>query len=363
MKYKITLIPGDGIGPEVTEAARRCVDALGLDIEWEIKKAGEPALKEKGELLPQDTLDSIRKNKVALKGPIITPVGGGFRSINVALRQTLDLFACLRPAKSFEGIPQAKEGVDIVVIRENIEDLYAGIEFDKDDGKTYELIEWIEKIKGKKIRKDSAISLKPISYEGSLRICEFAFRWAEKNKRKKVSCVHKANIMKATDGLFLNTFYEVAKKFPHIEAEDVIVDNLCMQLVKNPQKFDILVLPNLYGDIVSDLCAGLIGGLGVSPGANIGNDCAIFEPVHGAAPKYAGKNKVNPTATILSAVMMLRYLGEEGAANILEEAVRQVIKEAKYVTYDLKPTRDDPSSVSTFQMAEAIIEKIKEVKK
>lgn len=363
MKYKITLIPGDGIGPEVTEAARRCVDALGLDIEWEIKKAGEPALKEKGELLPQDTLDSIRKNKVALKGPIITPVGGGFRSINVALRQTLDLFACLRPAKSFEGIPQAKEGVDIVVIRENIEDLYAGIEFDKDDGKTYELIEWIEKIKGKKIRKDSAISLKLISYEGSLRICEFAFRWAEKNKRKKVSCVHKANIMKATDGLFLNTFYEVAKKFPHIEAEDVIVDNLCMQLVKNPQKFDILVLPNLYGDIVSDLCAGLIGGLGVSPGANIGNDCAIFEPVHGAAPKYAGKNKVNPTATILSAVMMLRYLGEEGAANILEEAVRQVIKEAKYVTYDLKPTRDDPSSVSTFQMAEAIIEKIKEVKK
>ena len=362
MKYKVTLIPGDGIGPEVTEAARRCVDALGLDIEWEIKKAGEPALKEKGELLPQDTLDSIRKNKVALKGPIITPVGGGFRSINVALRQTLDLFACLRPAKSFEGIPQAKEGVDIVVIRENIEDLYAGIEFNKDDEKTYELIEWIEKIKGKKIRKDSAISLKPISYEGSLRICEFAFRWAEKNKRRKVSCAHKANIMKATDGLFLDTFYEVAKKFPHIEAEDVIVDNLCMQLVKNPQKFDVLVLPNLYGDIVSDLCAGLIGGLGVSPGANIGNDCAIFEPVHGAAPKYAGKNKVNPTATILSAVMMLRYLGEEEAANILEEAVRQVIKEAKYVTYDLKPTRNDPSSVSTFQMAEAIIEKIKEVK-
>jgi len=362
MKYKITLIPGDGIGPEVTEAARRCVDVLGLDIEWEIKKAGEPALKEKGELLPQDTLDSIRKNKVALKGPIITPVGGGFRSINVALRQTLDLFACLRPAKSFEGIPQAKEGVDIVVIRENIEDLYAGIEFNKDDEKTYELIEWIEKIKGKKIRKDSAISLKPISYEGSLRICEFAFRWAEKNKRRKVSCAHKANIMKATDGLFLDTFYEVAKKFPHIEAEDVIVDNLCMQLVKNPQKFDVLVLPNLYGDIVSDLCAGLIGGLGVSPGANIGNDCAIFEPVHGAAPKYAGKNKVNPTATILSAVMMLRYLGEEKAADTLEEAVRQVIKEAKYVTYDLKPAKDDSSSVSTFQMAEAIIEKIKEVK-
>jgi len=359
MKYKITLIPGDGIGPEVTEATRRCVDALGLDIEWEVKKAGEHALKEKGELLPQDTLDSIRKNKVALKGPIITPVGGGFRSINVALRQTLDLFACLRPAKSFEGIPQVKEGIDIVVIRENIEDLYAGIEFDKNDEKTYELIEWIEKTKGKKIRKDSAISLKPISYEGSLRICEFAFRWAEKNKRKKVSCVHKANIMKATDGLFLSTFYEVAKKFPHIEAEDVIVDNLCMQLVKNPQKFDILVLPNLYGDIVSDLCAGLIGGLGVTPGANIGKDCAIFEPVHGAAPKYAGKNKVNPTATILSAVMMLRYLGEEEAANTLEEAVKQVIKEAKYVTYDLKPTRDDPSSVSTFQMAEAIVKKIK----
>ncbi len=361
MSYTVTLIPGDGIGPEVTQAARICVDALRLDIKWEVALAGKPALEREGELLPSSTLDSIRKNKVALKGPIITPVGGGFRSINVALRQKLDLFACLRPTKSIEGVPCKFPDVDIIVIRENTEGLYAGIEFDRGEKETLQLIEWIEKIKGNKINQDSAITLKPISWRASCRISEFAFQWAEKNKRKKVTCVHKANIMKASDTLFLNAFYEVAKKFPQIESEDIIVDNLCMQLVKNPQKFDILLLPNLYGDIVSDLCAGLVGGLGVSPGANIGNDYAVFEPVHGAVPKYAGKAKVNPTATILSAVLMLRYLGEEEKAEILEKATREVIKEAEFVTYDLKKEEDHAFAASTFQMAEAIAKKIEEL--
>jgi isocitrate dehydrogenase (NAD+) len=360
MSYRITLIKGDGIGPEVVEAARICLEALEVDIEWEEHLAGEPALREKGKLLPQEVLDSIKKNKVALKGPIITPVGGGFRSINVSLRQKLDLYACVRPAKYIEGTNSKYPGTDIIVIRENSEDLYAGVEFREKDDFTQKLIGQINKISENKIKENSALSLKPISRFASERISHFAFKFARKEKRKKVTCVHKANIMKYTDGLFLETFREVSKLYPDIEAEDIIVDNLCMQLVLHPQNFDILLLPNLYGDIISDLCAGLIGGLGLAPGANIGDGIGVFEPVHGAAPKYAGKNKVNPTATILSASLMLKFIGEEEKAKILEEAVYQVIKEAKFVTYDLKPTKDDPSAVGTKEMAQAIAEKIKE---
>ncbi len=362
MGYDITVIPGDGIGPEVIDATLQCIDALGLKINWEFVLAGEPALKEEGSILPQKTLESIRKNRVAIKGPIITPVGSGFRSVNVAIRHSLDLFACVRPSRYIEGIPQARPGTDIVVVRENSEDLYAGIEFDKETEGAQEIISFIKKTTNREIRKDSAISIKPISYFASRRVVEFAFELARKQKRKKVTCVHKANIMKATDGLFLQVFREVAKDYSDIIAEDIIVDNLSMQLVLRPHKFDILVLPNLYGDIISDLCAGLIGGLGIAPGANIGDDCAVFEPVHGAAPKYQGKNKVNPTATILSGVMMLKHIGEFEAASLLEEATCEVIKEGKFVTYDLKPNRDDPSAVGTKGMAEAIISKIKELK-
>ncbi|RKY38131.1 MAG: isocitrate/isopropylmalate dehydrogenase family protein [Candidatus Omnitrophota bacterium] len=363
MGYRITLIPGDGIGPEVTQAARQCIDALGIEIEWEIALAGEPALKEKNFLLPKETLDSIRKNRVALKGPIITPVGSGFRSVNVALRQTLNLFACVRPAKSITGIPSKYKDVDIVVIRENSEDLYAGVEFFKGESSTENLIEELSRLSGKNILKDSAISIKPISQSASERVIEFAFEWAQKEGRKKITCVHKANIMKATDGLFLSCFKGIASKYPNIIAEDVIVDNLCMQLILKPEIFDVLVLPNLYGDIISEICAGLIGGLGVAPGANIGKEFAVFEPVHGAAPKYAGKNKVNPTATILSGVMMLKYLGEIEKAKLLEEATYQVIKEGKFVTYDLKQQGEDPTAVGTKEMAQAIIKKINKMKK
>ncbi|MFA5337791.1 MAG: isocitrate/isopropylmalate dehydrogenase family protein, partial [Candidatus Omnitrophota bacterium] len=301
MSYKISLIPGDGIGPEVTDAARICIDALGVDISWDVVLAGEPALKQHNNLLPPETLNSIKKNKVALKGPITTPVGSGFRSINVALRQELDLYACVRPARYIEGTNSKYPGTDILIVRENSEDLYAGVEFKELDEKTNDLIEYINRISEKKVRIPSAISIKPISRFASERIIRFAFELAKKEHRRKISCIHKANIMKYTDGLFLQIFKEIAKQYPQTEANDVIVDNLSMQLVLRPQEFDMLVLPNLYGDIMSDLCAGLIGGLGIAPGANIGDTIALFEPVHGAAPKYTGKNKVNPTATILSA--------------------------------------------------------------
>ena len=361
MSYSVTLIPGDGIGPEVISAARSCIDALDVGIQWEVALAGEPALKENNTLLPPQTLSSIRKNKVALKGPIITPVGSGYRSINVAIRKTLDLFVCLRPARYIVGIPLAREGVDILVVRENSEDLYAGIEFYQGRDETKRIISLVKDNLGIKIKEDSAISLKPISISASRRIFKFTFELARKENRKKVTCVHKANIMKATDGLFLKEFREVAKIYPDIISEDIIVDNACMQLVLRPQRFDILVLPNLYGDIISDLCAGLVGGLGIAPGANIGTECAVFEPVHGAAPKYTGKNKVDPAATILSGVMMLRYLGEETAANLLERAVLEIIREGKSVTYDLKEDHNDPRAVGTKEMAAAIIDRIKEL--
>lgn len=362
MSYKITLIPGDGIGPEVSLAAKRCVEATGVKIEWEEVIAGTGALNKYGDVLPANVLDSVRKNKVALKGPIITPIGEGFRSVNVAIRHALDLYACVRPAKLYPGVKSPYKDIDLVIVRENSEDLYAGIEFEEGKPHTKNLISEIEKLSNKKIRPDSGISIKPISISASARIARFAFEYALKNKRKKVTAVHKANIMKFTDGLFLRVAREVAKDYAgRVAFEDAIVDNMSMQLVQRPQNYDVLVLPNLYGDILSDLCAGLIGGLGIAPGANIGEDMAVFEAVHGAAPKYTGLNKANPTAMILSGVLMLKYLGEEKAAQKLEEAVRRVLAEGKDVTYDLKPARNDPSAVGTQQMADAIIKKCRTV--
>ncbi len=360
MSYKITLIPGDGIGPEVSSAAKKCLEATGVKIEWEIVSAGEEALKKFGTPLPKSVLDSIKKNKVSLKGPITTPIGTGFRSVNVQLRQELNLFACLRPAKSIEGVRSKFKDIDLVIIRENTEDLYAGIEFEAEKPETDELIKQIDALQNKKIQAHSAISIKPVSKFASLRIVRFAFEYAVKHSRKKVTAVHKANIMKFTDGIFLNTAREVAKEYvDKIQFEEAIVDNMAMQLVQKPENFDCLVLPNLYGDIISDLCAGLIGGLGIAPGANIGEGMALFEPVHGAAPKYAGKNKVNPTAMILSGVLMLRYLKEDKAADRLENAVCEVIKEGKFVTYDLKQDRNDPAAVGTQEMAEEICRKLR----
>lgn len=364
MSYKVTLIPGDGIGPEVTDAALLCLEALGVDIEWERKIAGETALTECGSLLPEETIESIRKNKVALKGPITTPVGKGFRSINVAIRQLFDLFVCLRPVKSFNIPKSFYRNVDLVIVRENTEDLYAGIEFEQESAEAQRLIKDINSISEKKIRDKSAISIKPISAFASERIAKFAFEYALKNKRKKVTCVHKANIMKYTDGLFLKSFYKVAKDYEDkLVVSDVIVDNSTMQLVSRPHYFDVLVLPNLYGDIISDLGAGLIGGLGLASGANIGEEIAVFEPTHGSAPKYTGQNKVNPIATIFSAVLMLRYLGEQKKAEILEKAVKDVIEEGKSVTYDLKQDRNDPTAVGTKEIAQAIVRRIKEIQK
>jgi isocitrate dehydrogenase (NAD+) len=353
------LIPGDGIGPEVVEAARRCIEATGVAIEWETEHAGTEVMEEHGTPLPKRVLDSIRKTTVALKGPIVTPVGKGFRSVNVAIRKELDLYACLRPCKSYEGVRSHYQGIDLIVVRENTEDLYAGIEFEKGSKNTKTVVGHIEKLSGATIRKDSSISIKPISQTATERIVTFAFEYALKNKRRKVTAVHKANIMKHTDGLFLETARTVAKKYAgKVEFEDRIVDNMCMQLVQKPHNYDILVLPNLYGDIVSDLCAGLVGGLGVAAGANIGDHAAVFEATHGSAPKYKGMNKVNPTAMILSGVLMLRYLGEGDAAHRLEQATAHVIKEGVSVTYDLKDNREDPAAVGTSQMADAIIKKI-----
>lgn len=360
MAHKITLIPGDGIGLEVSEAAVRCIQATGVKIDWEKVYAGQDALEKYGSILPDNVLDSIKKNKVALKGPIITPIGEGFRSVNVALRQALNLYACVRPAKTYPGVKSYYKNIDLVIIRENSEDLYAGIEFEEGAAETKSLISQIELDTGKKIRPDSGISIKPISKYASERIVKFAFEYALQNKRRKLTVVHKANIMKFTDGLFLKTAREVAKQYTgRIIFEEAIVDNMAMQLVQKPNNYDVLILPNLYGDIISDLCAGLIGGLGIAPGANIGDGMAVFEAVHGSAPKYKGLNKVNPTAMILSGVLMLRYIGENKAADILENAVREVILEGKSVTYDFKSDPKDSTAVGTSEMADAIIKKIK----
>ena len=360
MKHTITLIPGDGTGPEVTQAMRRCVEATAVDIEWELHNAGVDVMDRYGTPLPDHVLDSIRNNKVAIKGPVTTPVGTGFRSVNVALRKTLDLYACLRPARHYQGVRSRYPEADLVVVRENTEDLYAGIEFERGTDECARAIEVLSELSGATIRPDSGVSIKPISAMASERIVRFAFDYAIANRRRKVTAVHKANIMKYSDGLFLECARQVAEEYADsgIEFEDRIVDNMCMQLVQKPELYDVLVLPNLYGDIVSDLCSGLVGGLGVAPGANIGTDCAVFEPTHGSAPKYAGQNKVNPTATILSAVMMLRHIGETDAGDRLEKAAAAVIAEGKDVTYDLKPTRDDPTAVGTSEMADAIIAKL-----
>lgn len=356
--YRITLIPGDGTGPEITEATKKVLEATGVSFQWDIQNAGEEVYKEEGTPLPQRVLESIKKNNVALKGPITTPVGSGFRSVNVLLRQSLDLYCCLRACKSYPGAKTRYESVDLVIVRENTEDLYAGIEYQKDSEAARSMIKFIEDTTGRRIRSDSGISIKPISVSATERIVRFAFEYARKNRRRKVTAVHKANIMKHTDGLFLEVAREVAKNYPDIEFEDKIVDNMCMQLVQKPQAYDVIVLPNLYGDIISDLAAGLIGGLGLAPGANLGDEFAVFEPTHGSAPKYKGLNKINPMAMILSGVMMLRHIREESIAERLENAVREVIREGKTLTYDMKPTPDDPASATTLEVAEAIIAKM-----
>jgi len=361
MKHKITLIPGDGTGPEISEAMVKVVEATGVDIEWDVQNAGAEVFEKEGNVLPDSVLDSLRKNKVGIKGPITTPVGTGFRSVNVAMRKIFNLYACVRPCKSYVGVKSRYSNLDLVIIRENTEDLYAGIEFELNKPETLELIDFIKEKKDMQIKKDSGISIKPISMSASEKIIKYAFEYAKKNKRKKVTGVHKANIMKYSDGLFLETFRKVAAQYPEIESEDRIVDNMCMQLVQKPELYDVLVLPNLYGDILSDLAAGLIGGLGVAPGANIGDEIALFEATHGSAPKYKGLNKVNPTALMLSAVLMLKHINETKAAEILEKAIADVIKEGKYVTYDLKEDRNDPTAVGTSQMADAIVRKIKKL--
>ena len=333
MAHTVTLIPGDGIGPELAEATRRVLDASGVAFDWEVVEAGEACIAEYGTPLPEHVLESIRRNRIALKGPITTPVGGGFRSVNVTLRQALGLYANLRPARSIKGLETRYEDVDLVIVRENTEDLYAGIEH--------------------MVGPDAAESIKIITRYASERIARYAFEYAVANHRHKVTAVHKANIMKLSDGLFLESCRRVSVDYEgQIEFEDRIVDNMCMQLVQKPDQFDVLVLPNLYGDIVSDLCAGLVGGLGVAPGANIGEDGAVFEPVHGSAPKYAGQNRANPTAMILSGVLMLRHLGYPDVADRVEIAVRDVIAEGTVVTHDLGGT------AGTSEFADAIVERL-----
>jgi isocitrate dehydrogenase (NAD+) len=337
MAYRVTLIPGDGTGPELVHATRRVLEATGVQFDWDIQEAGADVMDKYGTPLPDVVLESVKRNKVALKGPITTPVGTGFRSVNVAIRKALDLYANFRPARTLKGVPVCHDHVDVVVVRENTEGLYAGIEHDV-------------------IPDQAAETIRIITRRATERIVRFAFEYARENRRGQVTAVHKANILKATDGLFLKVAREVASDYPDIVFNDRIVDNMCMQLVQRPYEYDVLVLPNLFGDIVSDLASGLVGGLGVAPGANIGAELAVFEPVHGSAPKYTGMNKVNPTATILSGALMLRHLGEKEAAVKVENAVAHVIAQGQSVTYDLKERRDDPTAVGTQEMASAIID-------
>jgi isocitrate dehydrogenase (NAD+) len=332
MTHLVTLIPGDGTGPELAAALETVLAATGVAIDWERRDAGVDVMEEYGTPLPEPVLESIRRTRVAIKGPITTPVGTGFRSVNVALRKELDLYACLRPAKTMKGVRSRFEDIDLVVVRENTEDLYAGIEH--------------------MVGEDAAESIKIITRKGSERIVRFAFEYARAHGRRKVTAVHKANIMKCTDGLFLRVAREVAERYPDVEFEDRIVDNMCMQLVQKPELYDVLVMPNLYGDIVSDLCAGLIGGLGVAPGANIGDQAAVFEPVHGSAPRYAGQDKVNPMALLRSGVLLLDHLGEAEAARRMEGAIAAVVAEGKDVTYDLG------GSAGTSRMAAAIARRL-----
>jgi len=368
MAHKITLITGDGTGPALADAARRCIDAAlertdgAAPAEWEICQAGLDVMDREGTPMPERTIESVRRTDATLKAPVTTPIGTGFRSVNVQLRQQLDLYACLRPCKSYKGVRSRYEDIDLIVVRENTEDLYAGVEFQRGTPAAAEIIAEINRrAADRRIvtgPDTTGVSIKPISVENSERIVRFAFDYARANGRRKVTAVHKANIMKFSDGLFKEVAAHVAAGYSDVEYEERLVDNMCMQLVQKPELYDVLVLPNLYGDILSDLCAGLVGGLGVAPGANIGRSCAVFEATHGSAPKYKGLNKVNPTALILSGVLMLRHIGERAAADNLERAVAAVIAEGKSVTYDMKPHRDDPSAVGTSEMAEAIIAKI-----
>jgi isocitrate dehydrogenase (NAD+) len=357
--HRVTLIPGDGTGPELTEATRRVLEATGVEFEWDVREAGADVMgKYGGNPLPDEVLDAVRETGVALKGPITTPVGGGFRSVNVALRKSLDLYAQVRPCKTYPGVRTRFEDVDLIVVRENTEDLYAGIEYEQGSAEVQELIDWIKSKGGTLAHDDAGISIKPLSITGTRRIVQFAFDYARRNGRRKVTAVHKANIMKFSDGLYLRVAQEVAAENDDIEFDDRIVDNMCMQLVQRPEEYDVLVLPNLYGDVLSDLCAGMIGGLGLAPGANFGEGIAIFEPTHGSAPKYAGQNKVNPMAELLSGMLMLRHLDETDAADSLEQAIAEVIREGSNVTYDMKASRDDPTAVGTSDVADAIIEKL-----
>jgi len=359
MAHRVVLIPGDGTGPELTEATRRVLEATGVEFDWDVRDAGADVMEQYGgNPLPDEVLDAIRDAGVALKGPITTPIGVGFRSVNVALRNQLDMYAQIRPCKSYPGVRSRFQDVDLIIVRENTEDLYAGIEYEQGTPDAEELIAWIESKGGKLRHKDAGISIKPISVTGTRRIFEFAFDYARKNGRRKITAVHKANIMKFSDGLWLRVAREVAAENDDIEFDDRIVDNMCMQLVQRPEEYDVLVLPNLYGDVLSDLCAGMIGGLGMAPGANYGESVAVFEPTHGSAPKYKGQNKVNPMAELLSGMLMLRHLGEQDAAARLEAAIAAVIVEGASLTYDMKPTRDDPTAVGTSEVADAIIEKL-----
>src|SRR3954468_13760718 len=359
MAHRVVLIPGDGTGPELVDATRRVLEATGVEFDWEVRHAGAEVMDQyDGNPLPDETLDAIRAAGVALKGPITTPVGGGFRSVNVGLRKELDMYAQVRPCKSYPGVRTRFEDVDLIIVRENTEDLYAGIEYEQGTPDAEELIAWIESKGGRLRHRAAGISRKPISIPGTRRIFEFAFDHARRNGRRKVTGVHKANIMKFSDGLWLHTAREVAAENPDVEFDNRIVDNMCMQLVQRPEEYDVLVLPNLYGDVLSDLAAGMIGGLGVAPGGNYGETVAVFEPTHGSAPKYAGMNKVNPIAQMLSGVLMLRHLDERDAADRLEGAIAAVIAEGKSVTYDMKPNRDDPTAVGTSEVADAVIEKL-----
>ncbi|MCC6705463.1 MAG: isocitrate/isopropylmalate dehydrogenase family protein [Thermomicrobiales bacterium] len=355
-KYSVTLIPGDGIGPEVTEATRRVLEATGISFDWDYQLAGLIALEEKGDLLPEATLESVRKNKIGLKGPITTPIGTGFRSVNVGLRQELGLYANLRPAKTVKGVQAAFSDIDLVVVRENLEGMYSGVEFDTGTPEAAEVIEKINSLSKKKVDPTAAISIKMITEHNTRNIVKFAFEYARANNRKKVTIVHKANIMKFSEGLFLRIGQEVAAEYPDIESNDRIVDNMCMQLMQKPGEYDVLVMENLFGDVVSDLTAGMIGGLGVAPGGNIGFDGAVFEPIHGSAPSHAGKNEANPTAMILSGALMLRHLGEQEQAIRVEQAVADVIASGERVTYDLRADRDPAKAAGTSGMADAIIE-------
>ncbi len=357
MAHEVVLIPGDGIGPEITEAMRRVVDASGVDIAWKTVDAGAGVMDEYGTPLPQHVLDAVRETKVAIKGPITTPVGTGFRSVNVALRREFDLYSCVRPCLSMPGDGSRYTDIDLVIVRENTEDLYAGIEFAQGAPEVSELAELVKRSGQNPFCEDSAISVKPISVTGSRRIVEYAFEYARRCGRHKVTAVHKANIMKETDGLFLRVAREVAERYPDIEFDNKIVDATCMGLVQNPYDFDVLVLPNLYGDIVSDLAAGLVGGLGMAPGANIGRDIAIFEATHGSAPDIAGQDIANPTAEILSACMMLDHLGEQEAAERIRAAVRATLAAGESVTGDVRraQTGSAAGAVGTQAFADAVI--------